>query len=114
MSQIKLFLHQGDNKSWPVTISASGSPSTVDLTGVTLSGDIRAEYNTDIVGSFTFTETDLANGQFSIDISAATSAALPIEDFRKSFVFDIQIDWPGGNIDTPISGYLIVQREVTR
>lgn len=114
MSQIKLFLHQGDDKSWPVTMTTPGSPSTVDLSGVTLSGDIRAEYDSSVVGSFTFTETDLANGQFSIDISKTTSASLPVTGARTSFVFDIQIDYPSGDRSTPITGYLIVQREATR
>lgn len=116
MAQIKLYLHQGDSKSWPVTVTDTGSPPAVDLTGVTLSGDIRLEYDSDVVGSFSFTETDMANGQFSIDIDSVVSAALPVTGVKTSFVFDIQFNYGGSPavIKTPISGYLIVSREVTR
>ena len=116
MSQIKLYLHQGDSKSWPVTMTQSGSPSAVDLTGVTITGDIRTEYDTSVVASFSITETDLANGEFSFNISSTDSASLPVTGSKTSFVFDIQLNYGGSppTIKTPITGYLIVSREVTR
>lgn len=112
----KITLHQGDTKTWTFTWAVSGSPSIVDLSGATLTGDIRLEYDSDVVGSFYFVETDMANGQFTFGIDEATSSALPVKSNKTSFVFDIQVTFPGSpvTIETPYWGYLIVQREVTK
>lgn len=109
----KLYAHQGDEERWQV--SSGGSPQ-LNLSGVTLSGDIRKEYSTDVVGSFTFEVVDLSIGQFNIVLSPETSAALPFQGNKMaaSFVYDIQYTVGSPEIPTTLMyGHLLVQREVT-
>ena len=111
---IKLYVHQGDSETWNVV--SSDSP-TLDLSGATFRGDIRKEYNTDVLGSFTFEEVDYSLGQFNIKLDATTSASLPIpgKNMAQTFVFDIQyIQGSPENVTTMMHGHLVVQREVTR
>lgn len=105
---------QGETVSFPVTVTDSlGVP--IDLSGATIKSDIRKEYNTDVVASFTIEETDLLNGQFALTMTSVTSEALPMNTTGRitSFVFDVDVYYPGGNIETIISGYLKVVRGVT-
>jgi len=112
---ISLSIVHGDDASFPVTVAAEGSPSVVDLTGATITADIRKEYSSAVVGSFTITETDLSIGSFSLDLSSATTTALPqnTKGRIQSFVFDVQIVYADTTRDTIISGYLKVANEVT-
>jgi len=114
MSATKLTIVQGDDKSWPITFTDSaGDP--VDLTGSTFSGKFKKEFSTpdaDAV-SFTFTDVDLANGQFTMSLAAADTAALTIKPTDKSFVFDAQVTYSGGQVETFMRGYLIINPEVT-
>jgi len=116
---ISLTFKQGATVQFPITITATtGSPlGPVDLTGYTFKADIRKEYNTAVVASFTINETDLVNGQFNIELSAAVTEALPMNTKGRvtSFVFDVDMYAPGSPqvIDTPIDGYLKVTHRVT-
>lgn len=112
---ISLNFNQGETKSFPVTIKDKDTGTPIDLTGATITSDIRKEYNTAVVASFTITETDLANGSFSLDISSTVSEALPMNSKGRitSFVFDVDIKYVNLDIATPISGYLKVTRQVT-
>ena len=116
---ISLTFTQGETVQFPVTITAtSGSPlGPVNLVGYTFKADIRKEYTTDVIASFTIAETDLANGQFTLEMSSTDSAALPINTSGRvtSFVFDVDMIGAGSpaTISTPISGYLKVVHQVT-
>ena len=117
MADTNFFLIQGDSFSKDITYASQGSPTTVDLTGCTISGDIRKEFTTDVVASFDVTNTDLSTGQFNIALSAAVTAALPMNVKNKNtvFVYDVQISWPTSpvTVDTILSGYFKVQQQVT-
>ena len=107
------FVH-GDDVTYPITIKDSnGVP--IDLTGATVKSDIRKEYGSTVIASFTPNYTDLANGTFEITLDAATSASLPQNTKGRinSFVFDVELTDISGNKDTIISGYLKVTNEVT-
>jgi len=111
------FIH-GDDVTYPVTITgpASGFVHTpIDLTGATIKSDIRKEYGTSVLASFTINLTDLSNGKFELYLDAATSATLPQNSKGRvnSFVFDVEVTFASGNKDTIISGYLKVTNEVT-
>lgn len=113
-----LTLVQGDTFSRVITFTSSGSPSVVNLTGATIRGDIRKEYNTDVVASFVIDYTDMTNGQFTIKLSSAVTAALPMNTNGRitSFVFDLEITYPGSPavVETFYSDYLKVTKEVTK
>lgn len=115
INQISLSFVQGDDVTFPVTITAPGSPSTVNLTGSTITGSIRKEYTSPVVGSFTIVGTNLAAGQFSLVLPKTVTSVLPINATSKitSYVFDVQITYPSGSVETVITGYLKMQHQVT-
>lgn len=108
------FVH-GDDVTYPIDMTDAGSPPETDLTGATIKADIRKEYNTAVLASFTIIETDLPNGRFELNLPAAASATLPqnLKGRQQSFVFDVEVTYVGGTKETIISGYLKVINEVT-
>lgn len=112
---ISLTFNQGETVSFPVVMTGPDEVTPTDLTGATITSDVRKEYNTDVVASFTIVETDLVNGSFSINLSSAITEALPMNTKGRitSFVFDVDIKYADLTVDTPISGYLKVTRRVT-
>lgn len=115
LNPISLSYVQGDDKSFPVTVSSPGSPTVVDLSGSIIKADIRKEYTTAVIGSFNITETDLSTGQFSLDLVGSETALFPINKSAKitSYVFDVQITYPSTKVETIITGYLKMQHQVT-
>jgi len=115
---IKIPFVQGDSVRYRVTIEATtGSPLGIDLSGMTIRADIRNEYDTEVVASFTVEEVDYTAGVFDLVLSSGVSASLPVTGHNRSFVFDVQYESTGSppsTRKTPIYGYLVVQREVTR
>lgn len=109
---IQLSTHQGDGETWPVEI-VDAALVPVNLTGAVFSGKMKKEISDTVaVATFTFVLTNLVIGKFSFVLSAADSAALPVEKYRRSFVFDCQYTL-GGVIETFVYGNIVVQREVT-
>lgn len=84
----------------------------ISLVGVTFSSAIKPEYNQSSVGSFTIVPIDLANGEFGIKLTASTTASFPLNTYRKSFVFDLDVTFSSGDKFTYLNGYLIVTRHV--
>lgn len=113
-SPISLTFNQGETVQFPVTIKDStGTP--IDLTGYTFASDIRKEYTTPVISSFTINTTDLLNGEFVLELSATVTEGLPVNTSGRvtSFVFDLDMNDGTGVISTPISGYLKVVHRVT-
>ena len=112
---ISLTFNQGATVQFPITIKDSATGDPIDLTNYVFASDIRKEYNTSVIESFTINETDLANGTFNIELSSVQSEGLPANSNGRvtSFVFDVDMTAPGGTVDTPISGYLKMVHRVT-
>jgi len=87
----------------------------MDITNATIRADIRKEYATGVVASFTVEEVDLSIGQFKLILSDTVSAALPARrgSAVTSFVFDVNVEFSNAESLTPIYGYLKMQRQVT-
>ena len=115
-SPISLSFTQGETIQIPITIKDSGG-TPKDLSGYTFKSDVRKEYTTGVVASFTIVEVDLANGSFRLDMSSPVSEALPVNTTGRvtSFVFDLDMYAPGSPqiIETPLSGYLKIAHRVT-
>ena len=114
---ISLNFNQGETVLYPVVITEKDTGTPIDLTGAVITGDIRKEYNTEVLASFVITNINyqLVDGGFELTLSSAISEALPMNNKGRitSFVFDVDVKYPSGRIDTPISGYLKVTRRVT-
>tara|TARA_Y100000590_G_C15656210_1_gene990726 strand:- start:126 stop:464 length:339 start_codon:yes stop_codon:yes gene_type:complete len=84
----------------------------IDLTDYTVSGQARANYSSsDILLNLnpSIVSGEETNGYIDINISAATTAALPIDQA----VYDIEI-YSSTNSEKIMSGYLDISPEVTR
>lgn len=112
---ISLDMVQGDSFRRTITYSTSGSPSVVDLTGATITGSIRKEYDTDVITTFNIENRDDPSGTFDIALTPTQTSALPMNRRGRitSFVFDVEITFGTGDKKTILYGYLKVQREVT-
>lgn len=110
---ISLSFVQGSTPRYTIIVKQTDSLLPVNLTGCTVSGDIRLEYGAPVQTSWNITPTDLANGRFEINLTSAQTAALPVSGFRTSFVFDVDVEFPNGDVKTYLYGYLKVTREVT-
>lgn len=88
----------------------NGDP--VDLSSVTFSSAIKPEYNQSSVASFTIVPIDLVNGEFGIKLTSTTTNNIPLNTFRKSFVFDIDFTFGNGDKFTWLNGYLVITRHV--
>lgn len=112
---ISLEFVQGDTLDLYVQWNEEDTGDPVDITDATITADVRKEYTTDVECSFSVSKTDAVNGQFSLSLSPAQTAALPPR--RKSsvtsFVFDINVAFDSGVNLTPVYGYLKMTREVT-
>jgi len=110
---IQLTFPQGDSKSYLFTVK-SESETPINLVGSTIRSDMRLDYSSSVVASFTSNPTDLPNGQFELTMDAATSSNLPVKGAMTRFVFDVEITFPDGSVQKAVYGHIVVTREVTR
>lgn len=103
---VKLSFYQGDSVDFTIVLQA------IDLTGASIESKLKEEFTSTTEYPFTVVETDLTNGTFNITMSPAQTSLLPITGTkaRKSFVFDIRITHASGQVETPVYGDMIVDR----
>ena len=73
-----LTFHRGAKWSQTITFYQSGTETPVNLTGLgPFVMEIRKKKGGPLLLSFTYTATDLANGQINFTVTAAQTATLP-------------------------------------
>lgn len=102
---------QGD--SYELRIRLRSSDATyIDLTGATVRSQIRYRPNGLLMVEFTAVLMDQATpeglGGVSLQLTAEQTAAL-----RSNGVYDVQIDWPTGTIQTCLAGQMLLEQDVT-
>lgn len=107
-------IYRGDNfsRQYQLATGSSSSSTPIDLTGCTITSDVRLTETTtgSPLVSFTITRDDNTNGKFSLKLSNTTTASLPL----GSAVFDIQVVFPDGTVTTYVKGSITVSPDVTR
>ena len=98
---------RGDDWSIPGTITDNGA--AVDLTGATVTAQLRPRTESEDFTAFTVTVTDAAAGEVTLSMAAAVTALLR----PGRYVYDVEVDGAGvqtyGNAST-----LVVAGDVTR
>lgn len=96
-------------RTYTMTYTEGGA---VDLTGWTVTSQLRATPDGDVLQTFTVTVADPPDsGIFTLALTGVQAAALPL----GTVVFDVQlVNGSTGEVWTPISGKLTVVADVTR
>jgi len=113
---VKLSFYQGDSVDFEVILQDDQVPPVaIDLTGASITSIMKDELTSQDEYPFTIVETDLANGTFNLTMTPAQTLALPIvgDNIRKSFVYDIRVQHASGQVETPVFGDIIVDRNRT-
>jgi len=110
---VKLQMYQGDSVDFEVILEDDQTiPVAIDLTGATIESKLKEEFTSTTEYPFTVVNTDLANGIFNLIMTDTETLALPItgSKARKSFVFDIRVQHASGQVETPVYGDIVVDR----
>lgn len=110
---VKLSFYQGDSVDFTIILQDDQvTPLAIDLTGASIESKLKEEFSSTTEYPFGIVETDLPNGTFNITMTSADTLALPItgSKARKSFVFDIKVTHSSGQVETPVYGDMIVDR----
>lgn len=110
---VKLSFYQGDSVDFEVILQDDQEiPVAIDLTGSTIESKLKEELTSSTEYPFTVVNTDLANGTFNLTLTPSESLALPIvgSKARKSFVFDVKVTHASGQVETPLYGDIVVDR----
>ena len=103
-----LLIERGSSFALQVAFTDSGTP--VDLTSATITAQIRNSAN-DLLGTFTCTKLNAAQGLINIGLTATQTAAIPAV---KTAFYDVKIDFGGGNVKRWLSGTVQVVDTVTQ
>lgn len=106
---LNLTIEQGATFVNNMTVNVDGS---TDITNFTFSGQIRSEKLSDhILATFDITKTDLLGGAFTVSLTAAQTATLPI----GTLVYDIKYEDSGDSSTIRLlEGSVTVSGQVTR
>jgi hypothetical protein len=105
-----LVLYRGDSRRFPVRFTDAETSDPHDLTGLEWHAQIRESYDSQaIVATFNVVETDPANGQIELRLTAASARAL-----LPTGVWDLQSLDVDGNEQTWLTGNVTVMPDVTR
>jgi len=103
---------QGDNYELRIRLRSSDG-TYVDLSGATVHSQIRHRPNGVLMAEFTTVLMDQGTtdglGCVSLQLTAEQTASL-----RSNGVYDVQISWPSGTIQTCLAGQMLTKQDVTR
>lgn len=98
---------------------ADGLP--VSLASATVRGKIRtAPESTTVIATFTGTVTDADNGEGTVSLSAAVTAAIAADDSGAGqrdltkFIYDVEVVYSDATVQRILEGICYVSPEVTR
>ena len=104
-----LVVYEGDALRFTLTIKDSLG-AAVNLTGYTAKAQLKTSYSDSSPIDFVVTIPTPANGVVSVYLAPATTAALIP---GSSYIYDLQLTAPGGDVRTYLKGDVSVLPEVT-
>jgi hypothetical protein len=111
-AEVDLCLPQGQTWDTSIVWEADGTP--VDLSGWTARMMLRttaeAASPTVSLSTATSTMTALSNGTIGLSYSAISSAAIT----ASTYLYDLEVQSPSGNVRRLMQGRAVVSREITR
>mgnify|MGYP006995067269 CR=1 FL=1 len=110
--RLDLRIKQGASFSLLLTLR-NPDGTAVDLTGSIVRAQLRAAIG-DATPAAVFAATVVPPNQVRLELSAAQTAALSVTGQQQVYLWDMEIEWPTGCVDSPLYGQAIVKAEVTR
>jgi meiotically up-regulated gene 157 (Mug157) protein len=111
-AEVDLCLPQGQTWDTSIVWEADGAP--VDLTNyiarMMLRTSVDAASPTVSLSTATSTMTALSNGTIGLSYSAISSAAIT----AATYLYDLEVESPSGNVRRLMEGRAVVSREITR
>jgi meiotically up-regulated gene 157 (Mug157) protein len=111
-AEVDLCLPQGQTWDTSIVWEADGTP--VDLTNyiarMMLRTSVDAASPTVSLSTATSTMTALSNGTIGLSYSAISSAAIT----AATYLYDLEVESPSGNVRRLMEGRAVVSREITR
>ena len=102
-------LEQGATFSRQLTVKDDGS--AMNLTGYSVASKMRSTHDSStVVGTFTCTISDAANGKITMQMTNSTTAAIE----EGMYVYDLEITASSGTVTRIMEGRVTVNAEVTR
>jgi hypothetical protein len=110
--RLDLRIKQGATFRAQFTVQQSDG-SAANLSGAHVRAQIRASIDAPTpVASFT------ANinppNVIVLSLTEAETSAIPVTGAQQTYVWDMEIVWPDGTVDSPLFGDVIIRAEVTR
>jgi len=120
---LNITIEQGATFTRTLTVKDSGGDE-IDITGWTLRGQVRAnQFTTDILASFTGTvdpDQVTNKGMAALTISATDTAAIASAKSLRptlknsTFIYDVEVEKPGGEVVRLLQGQVTFVPEITR
>ena len=114
--KLDLNIRQGACFAFTVEV-ANPDLTPVDLTGASAAAKIRKAV-ADVAATVDFSVAITLPNIINLSLTAAQTAAIPAgaapTDAASQYVWDMEITWPDGCIDSPLYGAVKVKSEVTR
>jgi hypothetical protein len=124
-------LYQGDDKRYPFRVRYRNTDGTlgaaIDLTGCTAAAQLRADYETtETLATFLATvapdQAGASRGIVTLSLTGAQTAAIqPLpgtrpdaQGFYPCGVWDVQITYPDGRVQTYLAADAVIRKQVTR
>ena len=102
-------LEQGATFNRILTVQENGS--AMNLTGYSVASKFRSTHDSStVVGTFTCTISDAANGKITMQMTNSTTAAIE----EGIYVYDLEITASSGTVTRIMQGNVTVNPEVTR
>ena len=93
------------------TLTVKENNSAMNLTGYSVASKMRSTHDSSsVVGTFTCTISDAANGKITMQMTNSTTAAIE----EGIYVYDLEITASSGTVTRIMQGNVTVNPEVTR
>jgi hypothetical protein len=109
--RIDLTIRQREDRTFIVTLKNPDN-SYIDLTGCSISANLRKQFFHGTIYDFGVAITDAVNGQFTFGLTNAQSLAIPCgaseNDGRSGYVWNLDLTYADGNVSPLFWGNLYV------
>jgi len=107
----ELYMDQGATFNRIISIGNDITNANINVAGYTITSQMRRSYySANATANLVCTVTDEANGEISLTMDAANTAAIK----HGRYLFDVEMEDTDGNVIRILEGLMIVTPEITK